>query len=225
MPLPSPTRCHMNAKRADQWERLVLYLELSSHTYVIHQRRRGRGTQGSSHSPLTLCSPTSPSSSSQQCPLASDLHEQPVLHPPPRLCSHFFRLCCVAHPLSKYAQCMNDRSYLFPSRLSSRELFSPPSPHPQIRPPFPSFSSTHHQLILFLLFFPLFLSPFSNFLTFFLHSRCLPSSPLKGHGEIRVRREFTVSSPQPMTDHFLFRPERQMSVCERVCLCVCACVR
>lgn len=49
-----------------------------------------------------------------------------------------------------------------------------------------------------------------------LPCRSLFSSLVKGQREVRVQGEVTVSSLQPMTDHFLLRPERS------VCLCVCS---
>lgn len=118
---------------------------------------------------------------------------------------------CVALPLSKYGLSLpvSFAGVLFQTVLASS--FSSSFLHFL----FVCLSISYLTISFSLLTWRFFLHSFSMTYPFclFLSSRLLSGL---GHREVRVWMEFTVSSLQPMTDHFLFRLERQMnSMCVR----------
>lgn len=107
----------------------------------------------------------------------------------------------------------NDRGVLSITLTSSGKLFSSPAVFLHII--FFTFSRPVSRLSSLLL-------PISWYCYF------VSQTSSRGHRDVRVQGEFSIPTLQPVTDFFLFRPERQMiGVCACACVCalLCLCTR
>lgn len=192
---PMLTDPHMN-RRDDQWNHFI-FVKSRCHTYVILHRSWRRGYSSllplNTHPVFSLCT----------------LYLTPTV--PPGVWSAWptsFPPLCLCSPFSSA-----------PFITTWENMWAVTWFHGCCPPP-DNCSSCQCCVLCFHLFNKLFLFLLYTFPNSLIVSFCLGSSAFRGQGNVRVRREFTVFLPQPVTDHFLFRPERQMNgVCARVLVC------